>query len=125
MADLNNHITIEESTELTFTENRTARFAAFGWHVQQVEQGNDVEAVALALENARQETGRPSFIVVRTHIGHGSPHKQDTAAAHGGALGVEEVRLTKEGMNWSVTPSFYIPQEALEHFRRAVTRSSG
>ena len=119
-----NHITIEGSTELTFTEDRTARFAAFGWHVQRVERSNDVEAVALALENARAESGRPSLIAVRTHIGFGSPHKQDTAAAHGEALGVEEVRLTKEGMDWPVSPLFHIPEEALEHFRRAVARGS-
>jgi transketolase len=92
--------------------------------VQRVEHSNDVEVVALALENAREERDRPSLIAVRTHIGFGSPHKQDTAAAHGEALGVEEVRLTKEGMNWPTSPSFHIPEEALEHFRRAVARGS-
>jgi len=101
-----------------------ARFAAFGWHVQRVEQSNDVDAVALALANAREETGRPSLIAVRTHIGFGSPHKQDTAAAHGEALGVEEVQLTKEAMDWPVSPPFHIPEEALEHFRGAVARGS-
>ena len=120
----NNHITIEGSTELAFTEDRMARFAAFGWHVQQVEQSNDVDAVALALKAAREERGRPSLILVRTHIGFGSPHKQDTAAAHGEPLGVEEVRLTKEGLGWPVTPLFHIPNEALEHFRKAITRGS-
>ena len=75
-------------------------------------------------QNAREETSRPSLIAVRTHIGFGSPHKQDTAAAHGEALGVEEVRLTKEAMDWPVSPSFHIPEEALEHFRRAVARGS-
>ena len=119
-----NHITIEGSTELTFTEDRMVRFAAFGWHVQRVEQSNDVDAVALALQNAREESARPSLIAVRTHIGFGSPHKQDTAAAHGEALGVEEVRLTKEGMGWPVEPAFHIPEEALEHFRRAVARGN-
>jgi transketolase len=119
-----NHITIEGSTELTFTEDRMARFAAFGWHMQRVERSNDVDAVALALQNAREETGRPSLIAVRTHLGFGSPHKQDTAAAHGEALGVEEVRLTKEGLGWPVSPSFHIPEEALEHFRGAVNRGS-
>src|SRR5665213_3065667 len=119
-----NHITIEGSTELSFTEDRIARFAAFGWHVQRVERSNDVEAVVLALEKAREETGRPSLILVRTHIGFGSPHKQDTAAAHGEPLGVEEVRLTKEGLGWPVTPLFHIPDEALEHFRKAITRGS-
>ncbi len=120
----NNHITIEGSTELAFTEDRMARFAAFGWHVQRVEQSNDVDAVALALKAAREERGRPSLILVRTHIGFGSPHKQDTAAAHGEPLGVEEVRLTKEGLGWPVTPLFHIPDEALEHFRKAITRGS-
>ena len=117
-----NHITIEGSTELTFTEDRMARFGALGWHVQRVERSNDVEAVALALEKAREETGRPSLIAVRTHIGFGSPHKQDTAAAHGEPLGVEEVRLSKEGMGWPVEPPFHVPEEALEHFRGAVAR---
>jgi transketolase len=117
-----NHITIEGSTELTFTEDRMARFAALGWHVQRVERSNDVETVALALETAREETGRPSLIAVRTHIGFGSPHKQDTAAAHGEPLGVDEVRLTKEGMGWPVERPFHIPEEALEHFREAVAR---
>jgi transketolase len=101
-----------------------ARFAAFGWHVQRVERSNDVDAMALALQNSREESGRPSLIAVRTHIGFGSPHKQDTAAAHGEALGVDEVRLTKEGMGWPVSPAFHIPEEALEHFRRAVARGS-
>ena len=117
-----NHITIEGSTELTFTEDRLERFDALGWHVQRVERSNDVDAVALALEKAREETGRPSLIAVRTHIGFGSPNKQDTAAAHGEALGVEEVRLTKEGMGWPVEPAFQVPKEALEHFREAVAR---
>jgi transketolase len=117
-----NHITIEGSTELTFTEDRTARFASFGWHVQRVERSNDVEAVELALKNAREEIGRPSLIAVRTHLGFGSPHKQDTALAHGEPLGEEEVRLTKEGLGWPVDPSFYIPEDALKHLRQAVTR---
>ena len=120
----NNHITIEGSTELAFTEDRMARFAAFGWHVQHVEQSNDVEAVESALRAAQEEMGRPSIIAVRTHIGFGSPHKQDTAAAHGEPLGVEEVRLTKEGLGWPVAPLFHIPEEVLEHFREAVKRGS-
>ena len=119
-----NHITIEGSTELAFTEDRLARFAAFGWHVQRIEKSNDVDAVAVALKAAREETGRPSLIQVRTHIGFGSPHKQDTAAAHGEPLGLEEVRLTKEGLGWPVEPPFHIPEEALEHFREAVARGS-
>ena len=117
-----NHITIEGSTELAFTEDRMARFAAFGWHVQRIEQSNDIDAVADALKVAREESGRPSLIAVRTHIGFGSPHKQDTSAAHGEPLGLDEVRLTKEGLGWPVEPTFHIPEEALEHFREAVAR---
>jgi len=119
-----NHITIEGSTELAFTEDRMARFAAFGWHVQQVERSNNVDAVASALNAAREERDRPSIIMVRTHIGFGSPHKQDTAAAHGEPLGLEEVRLTKEGMGWPMSPAFYVPEDALDHFRDAVARGS-
>jgi transketolase len=119
-----NHITIEGSTELAFTEDRMARFAAFGWHVQRVELSNDVDAVACALTAAREESSRPSLILVRTHIGFGSPHKQDTAAAHGEPLGPGEVRLTKEGLGWPVNPPFHIPQEALQHFRKAIARGN-
>lgn len=119
-----NHITIEGSTELAFTEDRMARFAAFGWHVQRIENANDIDAVAVALQAAREETDQPSLIAVRTHIGFGSPHKQDTAAAHGAPLGLEEVRLTKEGLGWPVEPPFHIPEEALEHFRESVARGS-
>jgi transketolase len=119
-----NHITIEGNTELAFTEDRVARFAAFGWHVQRVEQGNDIDAVSAALKTAREEVNRPSLIQVRTRIGFGSPHKQDTAAAHGESLGVEEVRLTKEALGWPVEPPFLIPEEALEHFREAAERGS-
>jgi len=117
-----NHITIEGSTDLAFTEDRMARFAAFGWHVQRIENSNDIDAVAFALKTAREERGRPSLIAVRTHIGFGSPHKQDSAAAHGEPLGVEEVRLTKEGLGWPVEPPFHVPEEALEHFREAAAR---
>jgi transketolase len=118
----NNHITIEGSTELAFTEDRAARFAAFGWHVQHIEQSNDVEMIASALQKARDETSRPSLILVRTHIGFGSPNKQDTSAAHGEPLGIEEVRLTKDGLGWPEAPPFLIPPEALAHFREAVDR---
>ncbi len=118
----NNHITIEGNTELAFTEDRLARFAAFGWHVQRIEQSNNVDKVASALKAAQEETDRPSLIQVRTHIGFGSPHKQDTAAAHGEPLGVDEVRLTKEKLGWPTEPPFHIPEDALEHFREAVAR---
>jgi len=119
-----NHITIEGNTELAFTEDRVARFAAFGWHVQRVEEGNNIDAVTLALKAAQAETSRPSLIQVRTHIGFGSPHKQDTAAAHGEPLGVEEVGLTKEALGLPVEPPFLIPDEAMEHFREAAARGA-
>jgi transketolase len=119
-----NHISIEGSTKLAFTEDRMARFQAFGWHVQRVQDGNDVDAVARAIQAARDETERPSFIDVRTHIGYGSPHKQDTAAAHGEPLGEEEVLLTKENLGWPVEPAFLIPDKARQHFGEARQRGA-
>jgi transketolase len=117
-----NHISIEGSTALAYTEDRVARFAAYGWHVQRVEDGNDLSAIEAAITSARNERERPSFIAVRTHIGYGSPHKQDTAAAHGEPLGAEELKLTKAKLEWPQEPAFYIPPEALKHFREAVER---
>lgn len=116
-----NHISIDGPTELTFTENRCARFEAYGWHVQQVD-GHHREAIARAVRAARAETSRPSLIAGRTHIAYGSPNKQDTAGAHGAPLGEEEVRLTKENLGWSPDAQFYIPDEVLTRFRQAVTR---
>ncbi|MBM4288021.1 MAG: transketolase [Deltaproteobacteria bacterium] len=117
-----NLISIEGSTDITFTEDVLGRFAAYGWQVQRVADGNDLSQVAAALSAARAETGRPSFIAVRTHIGYGSPHKQDTAAAHGEPLGEGEVALTKERLGWPPEPSFLIPPQALEHCRQALER---
>ena len=119
-----NDISIEGSTDLTFTEDVGERFEAYGWHVQQVD-GDDLEAVASAIEAAKQETEKPSLIVARTHIGYGSPNKQDSAEAHGSPLGVEEVRLTKERLGWPLEPDFYVPDDALAHFRQAVNRGKG
>ncbi len=90
-----NHISIEGNTEITFTEDTVKRFEAFGWHVQTVEDGNDVEKIAEAIQAAKDEKDRPSLIKIRTHIAYGSPNKVDTAAAHGSALGVDEVRADK------------------------------
>ncbi|MFH1299718.1 MAG: transketolase, partial [Planctomycetota bacterium] len=84
-----NHITIEGNTEIAFTEDRGARFASFGWHIQHVADGNDLASIEQAIQSARDEKDRPSLIAVRTHIGYGSPHKQDSAAAHGEPLGVD------------------------------------
>jgi transketolase len=117
-----NHISIEGSTDLAFTEDRAGRFAAYGWQTLKVGDGNDVEAIAGALKEAIADTERPSLIEIRTHIGYGSPDKQDTASAHGEPLGVEEVKLTKENLGWPVKPDFYIPDEALTHFREALDR---
>jgi transketolase len=117
-----NHISIEGKTDLAFTENRLQRFEAYGWHVQQVDDGNDREAIEKALEGARSETGRPSLIAVRTSIGYGSPNRQNTAKAHGEPLGDEERKLTKENLGWPLEPLFYIPEEVLAHFRKSVDR---
>ena len=116
-----NEISIEGSTELAFTEQVGRRFDAYRWHVQRVD-GDDLEAVASALEAGRAETERPSLIIAHTHIGFGSPHKQDTAAAHGAPLGEEEVKLTKEALGWPLEPPFYVPEKALAHFREALER---
>jgi transketolase len=117
-----NRVSLAASTNLTFTEDRTKRFEAYGWHVQSLPDGNDLKAMETALEAARLESSRPSIILVRTHIGYGSPHKQDTFGAHGSPLGEEEVKLTKKNLGWPEAPPFYIPGEALEHFRQAVTQ---
>jgi transketolase len=116
-----NHISIDGPTELTFTEDRCARFRAYGWHVQEVD-GHDRAAVAHALRAAQAETGRPSLIACRTHIAYGSPNKQDTAGAHGAPLGEDEVRRTKENLGWSPDTQFYIPSEVLAHYRQALPR---
>ena len=115
-----NRISIEGSTDLAFTEDRAGRFVAYGWHVQQLDDGNDLEAIQRAIRAAQEESGRPSIIIVRTHIGYGSPNKQDTAAAHGEPLGIDEVRLTKENLGWPLEPTFIIPSEALARFRQAL-----
>ncbi len=117
-----NHISIEGKTDIAFTEDRLKRFEAYGWHVQQVEDGNDLTAIENALTAAREETGKPSLIGVRTHIGFGSPNRQDTAKAHGEPLGDEEIKLTKENLDWPQEPLFYIPTEVAEHFSQSIDR---
>jgi transketolase len=115
-----NHISIEGSTDIAFTEDRLKRFEAYEWQVQQVEDGNDLEAIARAIQAAQKETQRPSLIAVRTLIGWGSPNKQNKASAHGEPLGVEEVGLTKANLCWPAEPSFCLPEPALAAFRQAV-----
>ena len=119
-----NRISIEGSTDITFSEDRCKRFEAYGWHVQTVEDGNDLKAIENAIEEARAETSRPSLIAIRTHIGFGSPGKQDHPSAHGEPLGAEEILKTKENLGWPKEPSFYVPKEVLDHFRKAISKGA-
>jgi transketolase len=118
-----NKISIDGPTSLSFSEDVGKRYEAYGWHVQRVEDGNDLEALDAAMSAAGEEQERPSLIVVRTHIAYGSPNKQDTAASHGAPLGADEVRATKEALDWPLEPAFHVPDEAREAFRE--TREQG
>jgi transketolase len=119
-----NHVTIDGHTEIAFTEDVCKRYEAYGWHTQVVEDANDLVALTKAIDAAIAETNRPSLIRVRSHIGYGSPHRQDSSEAHGKALGVEEVKLTKEFYGWPVEPPFYVPDIALTEFRKCVERGA-
>src|SRR5437762_8012367 len=114
-----NHVQLDGPTSMAWSEDVVARFEAYGWHATRVEDGNDLEAIAAAIEEARADD-RPSLIAVRTHIGFGSPHKQDTQKAHGQALGPDEVRLVKEAYGWDPDKTFFVPDDARELFRRAI-----
>ncbi|MDN5782232.1 MAG: transketolase, partial [Luteimonas sp.] len=116
-----NSVTLSAGTDITFTEDRAARFAAYGWHVQTVEDGNDVTAIGQALQRARDETARPSLVLVRTHIGYGSP-EQDSFKAHGSPLGEADVAATKRKLGWPEQPPFLLPDDAMAHFRGALDR---
>jgi transketolase len=116
-----NHISIDGSTDLAFTEDRGARFESYGWHVQTIGDGNDVDAVDRAIQAAKADP-RPSLIAVRTIIGFGAPNKQGTAKAHGEALGNDELKAAKENLGWPVEPRFLIPGEVLEFYRGAVDK---
>jgi transketolase len=119
-----NHITIDGSTDLAFTDDTAKRFESYGWHVQRIADGNDLDAIDSCVTQAKRVTDRPSLIIVRTHIAWGSPHKQDTAEAHGAPLGVDEVKATKQNLGWPSLEPFYVPDEALAHWRRARTRGA-
>ena len=119
-----NHITIDGKTELTFSDDTARRFEGYGWHLDRVADGNDLGALDAALAAARRASDRPSLVIVRTHIGYGSPHKQDTASAHGAPLGEEEVKLTKQNLGWPSLEPFHVPEEALAHWRRAQERGA-
>jgi transketolase len=117
-----NHITIEGDTALTFSDDTGLRFEAYGWHVQHVADVNDLPALNRAIDAAKAETSRPSLIVVRSHIGYGSPHKHDTAEAHGSPLGKEEIALTKKALNYPSEEPFWVAPEALRFWREAGKR---
>jgi transketolase len=116
----NNRITIEGSTRITFTEDVEARFLAYGWNVLRVGDANDIERIEHAIDIFRKTKERPTFVVLDSHIGYGSPHKQDTAAAHGEPLGDEEVRLTKESYGWPEDAKFLVPEGVYEHFAAGI-----
>jgi len=116
-----NRISIEGSTSITFTEDVEKRFEAQNWQVIRVGDGNDINAIAEAISNAKAELSRPTLVMIRTHIAYGSPNKQDSADAHGAPLGEEEVRLTKECLGCPPDKSFCIPDQVLAHFRQALS----
>jgi transketolase len=116
----NNHITIEGSTRITFTEDAVTRFLAYGWNVLRVGAANDIERIERALDTFQKTKGRPTLIVLDTHIGYGAPHRQDTAAAHGEPLGDEEVRLAKRFYGWPEDAKFLVPDGVYEHFAAGV-----
>ncbi len=115
-----NNISLAGGTSLCFSEDVNKRFEAYGWHVQTVTDGNDVEAIDAAIRAAKAEIGRPSLITIHTIIGYGAPHKQGTSEAHGNPLGPEEVTAAKRNLGWPEDKFFYVPDEALSHFRRVV-----
>ena len=118
-----NFVTLSASTDITFTEDRARRFEAYGWQTISVADGNDLAAIDTALRAAREETTRPSLILVHTHLGYGSP-EQDSFKAHGSPLGVRDVRKTKQTLGWPTEPAFLIPEDVLAHLRAAVARGS-
>ena len=119
-----NHISIEGDTALAFTEDVAKRFEAYGWHVQIVKDGNDVNAIAAAIQKAKEETGRPSIINVRTHIAFGSPNKVDTAGAHGSPLGEPEVKLVKQNLGFDPEQYFVVSDEVLQFYRSCGTKGA-
>jgi transketolase len=116
----NNHITIEGSTDITFTEDVAARFLAYGWNVLRIGDANDIDRIEYTLKIFRRTEGRPTFIILDSHIGYGSPNKQGSAAAHGEPLGEEEVRLTKKYYGWPEDAQFLVPDGVCDHFTHGV-----
>ncbi|GGY31342.1 transketolase [Rhodanobacter panaciterrae] len=118
-----NYVTLAAGTDITFSEDRAKRFEAYGWQIIHVADGNDVDAISAALDAARADTTRPSLILVRTHIGFGSP-EQDSFKAHGSPLGVEDTKKTKQKLGWPLEPDFLEPEPALAHFREALEQGA-
>jgi transketolase len=118
----NNHITIEGKTDITFTEDVAGRFLAYGWNVIRVGDANDLARIENALRTAAGTPGRPSIVIIDSHIGYGSPHRQDTSAAHGEPLGDEEIRLTKQAYGWPPDAKFLVPDGVYEHFESGIGR---
>ena len=116
----NNHITIEGNTRITFTEDIAARFQGYGWNVLRVGDANDIDRIENALQVFKRTTDRPTFVILDSHIGYGSPHKQDTAAAHGEPLGEDEIRLTKRSYGWPEDAKFLVPNGVREHFAAGI-----
>jgi transketolase len=119
-----NHISLAGATEIDFTEDVKKRFEASGWHTRVVPDGNDTEDVASAIREAQAEDQRPSLILARTHIGYGSPHKQDNFTAHGDPLGEDELLATKKALGWPSMDKFYLPQDSVDFFRQAVPQGA-
>ncbi len=115
-----NHISLAGATEIDFTEDVAKRFDAYGWHTRSVLDGNDTEDVARAIQEAQAERERPSLILVHTHIGYGSPHKQDNFSSHGSPLGEDELAASKKALGWPTMDKFYLPQDAVDFYRQAV-----
>jgi transketolase len=119
-----NRITLAGGVDLCFTEDVRMRFEAYGWHTRVVLDGNDVEDLTAAIEEAKRETGRPSILLVHTHIGYGSPKKQDNFSSHGNPLGDEELLATKKALGWPSTEKFFLPREAVDLFRQAIDKGA-
>ena len=116
-----NHISLAGAIDLDFTEDVAQRFEAYGWHTRTVPDGNDTQDVARAIQEARAEDRRPSLILAHTHIGYGSPHKQDNFSSHGNPLGEDELQATKKALGWPTMDKFYLPQDAVDYFRQAIS----
>lgn len=119
-----NHISLAGATSLCFTEDVGKRFEAYGWHTRHIHEGNDTAEIAKAIEEARAETRKPSLILVRTHIGYGSPKKQDTFEAHGNPLGEEELQASKKALGWPTMDKFYLPEDAVAFFRQSIDKGA-